>query len=341
MHELYYPEFEVPSTRWIKLALLTKEKVSTIVPYHYQAEVSPGFRTIMEETDLFSYQDIAVENYSAVAESTELMISLMSDMLNRNINHRDLFIHKLESRLRNASEFEYELVSPKLSAGIVDYAIDKGFGFRGDQDRYSLHTSKEFAYLYMNFLTDKIVANSEEKIYKTTSISKERTIQVLLSCLSNLRSNEEKIKKMEYTDIAISNLIPVNINELTYRQIINIRNNPRYRDNINSFTNIIEQLVDRQLSLSEFDVKLFNQHLEELMNERNDIIAEVLGLRALQVAASYITISLDNHLVELASTLGFGALESRYQRRISRLKYATDELSQARKIINNLRTLTV
>ena len=148
MHELYYPEFEVPSTRWIKLALLTKEKVSTIVPYHYQAEVSPGFRTIMEETDLFSYQDIAVENYSAVAESTELMISLMSDMLNRNINHRDLFIHKLESRLRNASEFEYELVSPKLSAGIVDYAIDKGFGFRGDQDRYSLHTSKEFAYLY-------------------------------------------------------------------------------------------------------------------------------------------------------------------------------------------------
>ena len=77
------------------------------------------------------------------------------------------------------------------------------------------------------------------------------------------------------------------------------------------------------------------------MNERNDIIAEVLGLRALQVAASYITISLDNHLVELASTLGFGALESRYQRRISRLKYATDELSQARKIINNLRTLTV
>lgn len=257
---IYYPTFETYDVNWIKFALLYIKELNPIIPESGDKYLSDTYKTILNETDLLSihrpnYQDGQLATLDAIDKIEKILSHpnrYSSIFSSSNINHN----------WENTNNHKFRLFEEKYTPYWRKFCLDNKIA---TETREGLLLSKSLAYLYMT-----ILANGVADLLDTSVITDKPDLD-RFNVLTR-KTNKPFKRKITVAQNIISLKIPSNIENISIRDIIYLRND-------NNFNNKLEKFHD------ELDIFLSNQNnsdpvkfINSYKHIYNDLSEEVLQL---------------------------------------------------------------
>lgn len=324
MKEIYYPEFEMRSSTMLYQTILLKEQMNFIIPNSYDREISRNFRKV-EEIGVFKRYRVE-ENYGIIEKASSNFLSFIE---------RIIEYEKLNNIVFTPKSDDYIIVSEKTPYDFPKKVSEIAFGTK---ENNGIRMNKNFAELYMNYLTDEIV--DAENYAKTTNFSSERTVQSLLMRLYNL-SEDNILIRTRVQELVYSMMIPSDIYKYRIEDIIEIRTSPNYEKAVIKFNEVIEKSI---LNFGEnnqpLDMNLFREYdnkIEECRYIMGDEIKKVLGkvvFKSIPIVLGCLT---SNIPAALAAEFVSDASLSFIKAKREKTEYTFTERAATRKIINRIR----
>jgi len=290
---IYFPNFEPQNNRWLKFALLYIDEFRPIIPYSRKDDISDTYKRIQEETDLVnSYSP----NYSEGKIASDKTINEIEELF---INIKDknyLFDYQnIHDNIKNKRE--YLIYQEKFSSEFERYCIERNLA---TQSSNGLYLSEELGYIYMTNLANEIayIENSSiitDKI-KFTNYSNSKRIQ-----------NQKTQRKMKLAESVIDLKLPVNIDDISFNDLIKFRNKKKNRKLLKSFHKELNKI--NESDINNITTYGFLQDYNEIYSE---LIAKisVFGVSGASIAFTMYSLLENNDMStfdyakELTSTLG-------------------------------------
>lgn len=228
---LYYPGFSVKDPNWLKFALLYFDELHSIVPDSAENFLPKHYCRIMNETDLIQlYQP----KYGEAVKATELTIETLSKILSRPEFYKSWFSKQnFLASWRNKENQKHTIFREKYTEAFEEFCLSQGFGHA--ESSFGLKVSKELAMIYMSFLAH-LIAQKHDLSEVTDQAKFDR-----ISGITPSPRNDGLFDKKEYLAKTVVNLaLPANIHEVSFEEIVKLRNNDTFRSNRKAFAKAIE-----------------------------------------------------------------------------------------------------
>lgn len=329
MKEIYYPEFEMRSKTMIYQTILLKEQMNFIVPSYFDNVMSKDFNKV-ENIDVFKKYRVE-ENYRVIENASRNFIDFIERIIEREQLRNLVFTPEVD---------DYLIVSQKMPYDFPDKIGELAFGIKEDN---GIRMNKNFAKLYMNYLTDEIVG--VEKYVKTTNVYNDNQIQNMLMKLYDLSENNNRLIRTSVQEIVFSMIVPSEMYRYSIEDIINIRRNPSYGKAVIEFNKLLENMILRfSQDKQPLDLRLFQEYdnkIEEYRTIMGDEIQSVLG-RAGLISIPIVLGCLTSN-IPLSLSVGLGAeVGTRFlETKKNKSEYTFTEKAATRKIINRIRQTTL
>ncbi|MCF6297833.1 MAG: DUF6236 family protein [Flavobacteriaceae bacterium] len=309
-HALYYPYIHLTNKNWLKHAFLFWDKISRIVPSSFEPQDDEDIIRIRQETNfLIDYHPdkwVINDTFRNFAEYLTHNSRMIRDL--RHFEHRhhfdkeykEMFIYMQNRTMLNGTYIHIEKIQPDLAETL--YVM--GLAIPGKHEWSSwIKIDNEIGALYMTYLAK--------------SISKEKSIPIVTDTSdyylnTNSNNNYRHTFEEKLGCLLIDVVMPKNINNVTMKQLINIRN--KYDDQRLNFFNKINELsstlptIDNKSALED----ALNHYIKTLGNDTKELkkIYESNGIEAM---LKPLAISMPTALASLSSwipaenkILGFG-----------------------------------
>lgn len=325
MKEIYYPEFEMRSRTMVYQTILLKEQMNFIVPRSYDEELSDNFKKI-ESIGVFKKYRVE-ENYRIIEEASDRFINFVERMIEYEKIPNNFFVPKKD---------DYLIVSQKMPYDFPDRIQKLAFGKKVSK---GIIMNKEFAKLYMNYLTDEIV--DKQQYVKTTNVSNENQIQQTLSRLYDANLNSNELIRSELSNLVFSMIIPNELYKYSLEDIIKIRNDESYKKALLDFNSLLCKMMD-ELGENEkpADLRMF-QWYDSKIDEYRIIMGEEIQSVLGKITLSSIPIILGCLTSDIPISLAAGGLSAAgiYGIDIHSKKnsYSFTEKAATRKVVNRIR----
>ena len=292
---LYYPSFEPPNTEWLKFSLLYLEKFESIVPYERQHLISDDYRQISNETDLV---DLYSPNYQQGERASEKAIWQVERILNHPYRTSGRFNRiNLKRQWENRLNWNFQIYSEKFSYQFGQFCVENKIG---RQNANGLLLPRELAFLFMTHLAKEISYD------RNGSIITDNTEFDHYTNYSRVYKPATR-KRNEFMKGIIQLIIPTDISNISFSDLIEFRNKNRQRiSEFNAQIENVEDSIGNGLTETEF-IESFKNSYKELSDQ-----ILLLGARASIIPlASYMLINDPTALTEeyaknILTALGIG-----------------------------------
>lgn len=298
---LYYPYFLMEDEEWIKFALLYLGKVVTIVPTEANSYLTDTHNLILNETDLLSSHSPTV---GEVNQATLKMGNELDFLTNNPIN--DFMFNRGPHNInewKDERTFTYELFEGKFPMELKNMLTSNRYA-RGSGNGIVVH--RNIANIYMSILAHTI---AEDRGISTITDVKNKIDFVTIDKVIERHQVRPNRYKTLIENININ--LPGNVQDLELSKIIEFRNNPNNRRNLQEFQTAIEKLgllVNENLSENQMiDIK------KELSDTKQQYISGIVAKFGVGTAATIGIYQLINgdaqHIDFLREVLGLGAIQ--------------------------------
>jgi len=267
---LYYPNLEPPDKEWLKFALLYMENFESIVPLRRQYLISEEYKLVEKETDLVSmYAPEYLQGYRATLKS----IDESNEILNNEYSKSELFNKvNLKREWKNPENWKYQIYREKFSNEWVQYCESKGIGKKNEG---GILLPRELAFIYMTHLSQEIAYERNGSII-TDNYDYDNYTNYTRTIPTSSKLKDEYLRNI------ISLVIPSDISEIPFSQLIDFRNKNRKLISVfNSQVNKMEDSISKGITENQF-IREFNSSYSELNKE---IIQLGLGIATIPLAA--------------------------------------------------------
>jgi len=274
---IYYPNFEPPSTNWLKFAILYLDRLESIVPYNRIHLISDDYLRLQNETnlvELFSPTDS--QGYRATLNA----ITETEKFLQKPYQFSGLFNKSNVLRdWRNPDTWNYEIYEGKFSYSWIAYCEEQKIGIR-TQDGILL--TENLAFLYMTHLAKEIAYDREADII-TDNLSYDHYT-------SFSRGRTPLAQRHQFIKGIIELKVPQNLNSISVQSLIDFRN--RNIELINSFNqqiDLVENAIGNGITDEQFIINYnytLNSLIAEIKNLAINSISIPLGFYALATHAN-------------------------------------------------------
>lgn len=298
---LYYPYFFIEDEEWIKFSLFYLGRVVTIVPTEANRYLTDTHNLILNETDLLnSHSPTEGEiNAAALKMGNELGFLINNPLNDFMVNRGPYNINEWQ----DDRTFTYELFEGKFPIELKNMLTSKRFA-RESENGIIVHHN--IANIYMSILAHTI---AEEREISTITDVKEKIDFVTIDKV--IRRHQARPNRYKTLTENININLPRNIQEIELSKIIEFRNHPINRRNLQEFQTAIEKLgllVNENLSDNQMiDVK------KELFDTKQQYISKITAQFGAGTAATIGIYQLINgdaqHLDFLREVLGLGAIQ--------------------------------
>ena len=254
---LYYPNLEPANDNWLKFALLYMDKFESIVPYARRDLISDNYKNILDNTDVLN---LFSPTYQQGERATILSIEEFERIQKRTFRHSSIFNKSnLIRDWRKQENWNYQIYSEKFSVHLRDFIVSENYGIENDN---GLLMPQEMAFVFMSFLANEISFENDLDII--TDNKKYSDFTYLRKIKVNSKSKVDDFKKA-----TIKLVLPKNISDISFKNIITFRNNNRKKIKIlNEHIDLIGESISNGLSEMEFIKSyksIFNEFSKELL----------------------------------------------------------------------------
>lgn len=270
---IYYPNFEPPTTEWLKFAILYLDRIESIVPYNRQHLISDDYRRLQNETDLvelFSPGDSQSYKASlnAITEAEKFLRKpyLFSGLFNK-VN--------LQKDWKNTSTWNYEIHAGKFSYPWIEFCEENRIGTR---TRQGILLPEKLAFLYMTHLAKEIAFDRAADII-TDNLEYDHYT-------SYSRGKTPLNQRHQFIKGVIELKVPQNLNSIDLNSLINFRNrNIELIRSFNQQIDLAENSISKGLTTQQF-ITDYNYTLNSLISELTN-----LGLNTASVPLAFYAVA--------------------------------------------------
>ncbi len=263
---LYYPSINIQDGPWLRSAALYWDEICSIVPYEDYNSLSP---------ELLYLQDRG--QYSPIYPSD---IFTLSDPLDFSAKVKKYFKsdHRIETRKRNQNTKSVDLLhDPSLSAmihynKIPDHIIDilarAGCIHRNGSEEDWFHTTPEFAFRYMQLLSEFAIKHDERDIIAAT----DRAYK-----LDSLYPRTWTSQTSQGISITLQNCLPVPAPDVGFEAILDFKE--KRRDELAEFRHVL-RTFERTIGSSadegqlKAEIEMFRERLGQQLHCTQQIMRE-------------------------------------------------------------------
>lgn len=332
MRELYYPGFEIRDINWLKYSLLYKEELNTIIPYEMEREIlTPMYSYIRENSDLLGEYNPQYDE----AEKTSREINECINKILRNPQNYFSFTgttsYKTLMEKWNVRK-DYELFSGKYSMGIEWYLLDIGLAKKSNN---GIFVNKEIALIYMGALAENIARRAEFTL--TTDQVEYKKINKLYS---SLWDKENNITSYLGCETKIVEQIPRNLEYISIKEIIELRNSRGYRELIKAYNRTLNTFVNTLEDRNDFRYKSFVEEMSMFRSEFMGRIASVLGA-VISCSTIIIGNEINNDVLKGIGVIGniSSSIGTMLDIKTDVKQYSFNDIRKTRKLVNKVRKL--
>ncbi|SDO02423.1 hypothetical protein SAMN05518871_109134 [Psychrobacillus sp. OK028] len=292
---LYYPSFFVEDEKWLKFALLYLGQVVTIIPMEANFNLSSLHSLVLNETDLLGSHSPTQNEVSFAADSLGEEISKIAN--NPLYSSRDL-----RGNLKQRNQNDWEIYDGKMSYLLKDMLLSNEWATPTEN---GLNMNGELAGVYMTLLANVIA--EERNIPTITDKKMPVNFSKINQSIKGEYRNSQRYKTLS-NELEIK--LPKHLEEIDIGRIIDFRNNPRNRRNLDEFHNAIEKMNQlNDVNLSENDMLHIKKNLFDAKREYLSEIAGQFIVGSGSVLGIYQLISGDApHIDFLREVLGIGVI---------------------------------
>jgi hypothetical protein len=267
---IYYPSLEPPDDTWLKFALIYFEKFRPIVPYSRRHLLSDNFRRICQSTDLIELYE---PNYEVGERASLAAKEEAEKMLTLDPERRRLFGQESTiRRWRDQANWGTQIFHEKFSDNWGNFCLSNKIGIRNDD---GILLPEELAFLFMTFLAKEVAFEENAAIV---------TDNVRYDNFTNFTRviNPTQGARMRFAQGIINLLIPQNLSQISFKQLIEFRN--RNRERIRAFNtelDIVQQRIGQGFTSQNF-IDSYNRVYSEFSKE---VILQGLGVAAIPFTA--------------------------------------------------------
>ncbi|PEJ37514.1 hypothetical protein CN689_01030 [Peribacillus butanolivorans] len=229
---LYYPGFEIQDETWLKFALLYMKEIHTIVPTEAQFTLSTDYNLVEKETNLLKkYPPKSIET----SRATRKVINIISQYLKKpkrvieNLGEIDIIKVWRQSENQN-----YELFEGKFIHDFAHFCNEWGFS---QLSKNGILIPSQLATTYMGVLAHDIGKRRDMSII--TDIEHEEEI---VSLSDDLYTYNNDFEEMQYIKNYFTLVLPVNLKDIPIGEIIDLRNQENFQENLKAFHFALNQL---------------------------------------------------------------------------------------------------
>lgn len=259
---LYYPSFEINNEEWLKFALLYLESVETIVPHYAESSLSEKHKFILKNTDLLKCCN---PTYDEGEKASDEAIEVIERIISNPIRYwqRIGVVHFLEY-WREEKNHKFELYHGKFSNSFLSFCKDKKIYSKSEN---GIFVPYEVGLIYMSLLAHSISDRRNRDI-----ITDSKDMDNLKS-LSNRMWQSNPIEDMlEGLKYYVKLKIPSDIKNVSIEKLINLRNNPKYRESLKDFHQIVDK-ISKEKDLDRFNIREIENELEyKLQDIQADLV---------------------------------------------------------------------
>jgi hypothetical protein len=298
---LYYPNFFMEDTEWLKFALLYIDRVVTIVPTEANGHLSDTHKLILNETDLLNSHSPTSDEIdnAALKMGSELGLLIRNPINEFMVNGGP---HKI-NEWRDASKFTHELFKGKYPLELQNML--KSYRLASESEN-GIITHRYVAFIYMTILAHII---AEERGISTITDVKNNIGFTNINKAVRMHQNQFNRYKTLTNNITI--YLPRDIKDIELRSIIEFRNHPNNKRNLKEFQTAIEKLgliLNENTSENEMiDIK------KEIFETKRNYIAGIAAQLGTGIASTIGVYQLINGDAEqldfLREVLGLGILQ--------------------------------
>ena len=262
---LYYPGFQIEDETWLKFALLYLDEINTIVPEEAEYYFSDEYKLIINETNLL---DKYPPKYSEAERATNKVIEIITKIIENPIKKFGVLGEiNIVDFWRQEPIQNYELYKSKFNYKFELFCEEMGFAHK------SIHGIKVPSLIgttYMGVLAHTIGSKNNMSII--TDIEHQEQIVSLSDDFWNYNKDFEELK---YIKKYISLQLPVNIKNISFGEIIDLRNKDDFQKKLKAFHYAIEQL--NSLSNNNLASVSYNEISENIQFTSKDLGLDIFN----------------------------------------------------------------
>ncbi len=334
MREIYYPSFEISDEKWLKYAILYKDNVTTIVPKHFQRNLSDKYMEIQTSSDLLSFYDLSRNDIDIISDATMTVSYYFDDVYNHPINYPIKSYwekYKYLNDLLILGPKPYTIVSQKINSPFENDLIDKGYAVKtigGLKVHYII------GFFYMSILASKLASKSENYVATTDVNSANYIDRILNSYLPTFKASDIYFEKDEVKQLIINQAIP-NLDRMSLSDALAIRNKRNYTKYLASFNKVIEEIITCN-DVSKLDLKEVDRQLTFYSDEMSGIREDFYSKYGKTVVFSFVSYYTKNPLFLIGAECLRSAID-----RPSKSNVKLRDVLKTKKIIANLKEIKV
>lgn len=267
---IYYPSFETYNYEWLKFALLYIEELKPIVPLKGDKYLSDLYHKLMDETDLLNlHRPEFNEGEFASQKAIDAVEKVVSDPDRYCAIFRS---SNILNNWRNRRNHIFTIFDDKFTHAWENFCSSNKFSTK---TRNGIKVSKTLGNIYMT-----VLAHSIGQMTNISPITERKDLDrfsIFLASTTNTDNCFELAKNI------IKIQIPKDLKNISFDDIINLRNKQGYKEKLKSFHNELERFIsnDRNIDPESF-IKSYNlinkAFLEDFLSFGFDITAMGLGV---------------------------------------------------------------
>lgn len=265
---LYYPGFEVKDENWLKFALLYIRKLDSIVPVRGDSYLSNLYYDINNQTDFF--HSIRPDYEEGINASIDALEQLEKILRSPSRYHRTFNAYSFKEKWMDKSYQDYILFYEKYTYEFERFCLDNKIAHRCDE---GVKVPSELAYIYMGQLSS--VISDKRGLEAITDYSELDRLNIFTR-----RTSYNAKRKITIARNTINLYLPKSFKEISFEDIIRLRNSKNYHDALNAFHYHLDIYLD---SLGNSDGNAYdfldslNYSLKNLGCELTKLTAEIIG----------------------------------------------------------------
>jgi hypothetical protein len=229
---LYYPGFEVKDENWLKFALLYIRSLDSIVPVRGDSYLSNLYREINNTTDFFySIRPDFEEGINASIDALEQLEKLLR---NPSRYQRTFGMYNLRDKWMNKSYQDYTLFREKYTYEFEHFCLENNIAHHCEE---GVKVPRELAFMYMGQLSS--VISDKRGLEAITDYFELDRFNILTR-----RTSYNTRRKITLARNTINLYLPKNIQEISFKDILELRNSTNYYSTLDAFHHHLDKYLD-------------------------------------------------------------------------------------------------
>lgn len=262
---IYYPSLEIYDEKWLKISLLYFKSIKPIIPYSNLSGLSDTFYYIQENTRFYDplHPDASMDNILASQDAAELVKKIVLnpyefDMIFKNVN--------IIREWQDQKNHNFKLYSGKYSHEWEETIKTLKIGTITDN---FMMIDERLGQLYMTIFAHVLsdvsgipLITDRNEIHRYSMLTRSRNL------IGDMKKENVKIN---FTEKIIDLQIPVGIEKIPLKNIVELRNNSEFLENLTAYHLVISELQnltnrDSAKQLIEKYQYTFNKYVDGLIS---------------------------------------------------------------------------